>query len=188
MFNGDRLDSGRDPGSLDALVPARRRERLDQRADGVAACGERGASHVPITDVARGEDDALAVGIGRLDVFPAIDARVVDQVTRFEVRQPDQVNHIARIVGEGGARDAASLAWVCFRAKHLAHVGCGPMQVASGEDLEHQRRAPADESVGDGDGQEAHQKRSRDVHPVDHQRISPECLHPTPATGNELGP
>jgi len=169
MLNGDRLDPGRDSGPLNSLVPARGRERLDQRTNRVAARDERGAGHVPIADVSGGEDDALAVGIRRLDVFPAIDARIVDQITRFEMWQAHQVDHVPGVVGKGSAGDPASLAWVCIGAKHLAHIGRGAMQVAPGEDLQHQRGPPADEAVGHGDGQEAHQEGAGNVQPIDHQ-------------------
>ena len=83
--------------------------------------------------------------------------------------QPHQVDHVARVVGEGSQGDPARLARISFGAEHLAHIGRGAMQVGAREDLQHQRRAPADDPVGDRDGQEAHEKSSRDVRPVDHQ-------------------
>src|SRR5258708_30483484 len=64
--------------------------------------------------------------------------------------------------------DPAGLARTSSGAEHLAHIGHGALQVAAREELQHQRGTPADKSVGDRNGQEAHEKRSRDVRPVDH--------------------
>src|SRR5204863_10020809 len=86
VFDRNCLHPRRGAGALHAFVPPRWLQRLDQGTDWVAAGGKSGTSHVPIADVAGGEDHDFAVCVRGVDVFPAVDANVFHQVTRLEVR------------------------------------------------------------------------------------------------------
>src|SRR5205823_11299593 len=126
-----RLDARRVACTLDAFVPARRLQRFDESAHWPPARGERGAGHIPITDVTGRENDALADGVGSLDVLPAIDSDVVDQLARFEVGQADQVDHVACVVREGGPGEPARVARVSLRAENLSHIVGGAAHVVA---------------------------------------------------------
>ena len=82
------------------------------------------------------------------------------------MRHAHDVDQVAGIVGERGSRQATRLADVGPRAEHLAHVLGRALEVSPGEDLQPERRQPADKAVRQPDRNEAHQERCDHVRPV----------------------
>ncbi len=169
VFERDGFHAGGRASALDAFVPTRGLQRFDDRADWSTARREGRAGHIPIADVAGREDDTFTVRVGGFNVLPAVDADVVDQLSRFDVRQAHEVDHVARIVGEGGFGHPTRFARICLRAENLAHIVGGAVQVAAGEQLQHQGCAPRRQAVSNTDWHKAHQEGSGDVEPIHHE-------------------
>src|SRR5439155_6341570 len=141
---------------------------LDQGTDRVAAGGKSGTSHVPIADVAGGEDHAFAVRVRGVDVFPAVDANVFHQVTRLEVRQSHEIDHVAGVISKCGAGNAPRLTRVGLWSQDLAHIVGRATQMTASEHPQRKWRCPANQPIRDSHGYEAHQEGASYVAPIDH--------------------